>query len=285
MRKNGLLEKTLTGILMLGALISGGCSSTHDNKEVRQKEDPVRTENINPKRELSSYGTVVYEKNPEAEKQIYIILQTHRIINNGITYESEFFPEIQRNICRIGERLIREEGAEVIFPEGVIEGEDHYESFKRIREERRDLRARIRNAGDEELKEMINEGTFGGMAGGYIAVGNDSYIVGPEDERLFRDATRLMSEEKGEEPSKKFLELSENRTERIMNNIKRKMSEERGKGRIIRERGMFVYGSEHKKEIIEYAERTSKDYGIKILAPRLIEKVRDGRIVPSKVNE
>jgi len=68
----------------------------------------------------AEYGKVLYECNPGREKQLFIIGMGHRDALTGANGPRTV--KIQAEVYKMGEWLIREEGVELLLPEGFFKG-------------------------------------------------------------------------------------------------------------------------------------------------------------------
>ena len=93
-----------------------------------------------------TYGQVIYAKNPEAEKQLYIIAQWHRNEFSEATsgrHIGSGVPQVQTEIFRLFEQLMRSKDVGLIMDEGLVGDVDYSE-----KSELEEL--------DSEVKELLN---------------------------------------------------------------------------------------------------------------------------------
>lgn len=66
----------------------------------------------------AEFGKVIYQKVGEGENHLYIILQSHRNADTGANHHNTV--EVQSEIYRIGEWLVRHENVGLLLPEGYF---------------------------------------------------------------------------------------------------------------------------------------------------------------------
>lgn len=198
----------------------------------------------------SEYGQVIYRKNAESPKQLYIIGQSHRSAITG--QNSEDIIKVQAEIFRIGEWLIQEQNVGMLLPEGFFKkltpGEDSAPA-EVVRE----------NVGldNQTLETRLGEARF--VNADMLLNANYNIPLGQvENEELYRTIRGLLQKatRKGDlSVLPRIHGLQGERTIVMLQNIPDTVEEAVANGRISQHRAIFTIGLNHVGEIIDILKK------------------------------
>lgn len=118
--RKGRLSALAAASALVGALFFAG-KEIDDYENSLPQESYVGADRIGADN-ISKYGKVVYEKNPDAPNTIYILPEMHRSSKKNVTKNT---PAVQRNIYYIGGILVREKGMRLVLKEGRYASTDY----------------------------------------------------------------------------------------------------------------------------------------------------------------
>jgi hypothetical protein len=206
-------------------------------------------------------GEVIYRYDPENPDQLFIIGTGHR---NAITrVNGSNTQRVQVEVYKIGDRLIRHEGVELLLPEGFFETRDS-RAFKECRTSYTDL-------SDEMIEKRLSDDTTFVNAEMLLKEAHAIRLRQVEEQDLYWNAResmlRLISSENrapGSSALKLRLDyLQERRTAALLQNAPGVTNEEFKHGYIKRRRAILTIGLSHIPDIIKYL----KEKRITVRAP------------------
>ena len=202
------------------------------------------------------YGRVIYQKNSEAEDQVYIIGQAHRSGlsggNGAKTVQS------QLEIFRIGEWLVREKNVELLLPEGFFSkvpagNAPEVPGVQRRRD--------APSPDDETLRERLGETGVFVNADTLLKASYNLCLGQVEDERLYQEVAvclRRLGEE-GEQVDRAFYErldlFQRRRTAVMLQNIPTVAESVFQQGAIGSRSAIFTIGLAHVPEIVTFLQQ------------------------------
>jgi len=206
------------------------------------------------------FGKVIFHRDGQEQKQIYIIGQNHRSAITGKNDKKTL--QAQLEIFRIGERLIRQNQVELLLPEGFFTRNPAHmnpeEDRNSISGTNRQFPAR---PDDETLRgKLADHRTFVDAA----KLLNTEYhvpLAQVEDRDLYRAVAKSFQDlaiEKGDlDPAQvnRLLCYQERRTAAILQNIPSVVENEYGPGAIHNKQCLFIIGMAHIAEIIHFLEQ------------------------------
>lgn len=241
------------------------------------------------------YGRIVFQIRPEAPNQIYIVGQLHE---HPFTEEADQETiETQRDIYRVGERLIKERGLELVVLESLYRDTSYEDLNEALRRFGKILqRGNVLNAMkvDNHLERILDTEVEGisspegprllqASAGYWLASTHKLRVVGAEDAKLHSLALeaaklvvrtgRLAAQRVEEARIGKYRlgqvtilnpydHLNQLRTAYILHNTPLVMEREQAAKHISRQQALVVIGADHIRDCIRFVRN---DY-LKVLA-------------------
>ena len=218
-------------------------------QDIAIKEAPLATTEVDlfvP----AEYGQVIYRKNPDSPKKIFIIGQSHRSAITG--RNTQDIVRVQTEIFRIGEWLIQEKNVGMLLPEGFFQGISPDESFSPSEIVRQNI-----GLDNQTLEAKLSHSKF--VNADMLLNANYNIPLGQvENEQLYRDIRRLLHKANREgnlSVLSRIHGLQSKRTVAMLQNIPDIVEEAFANGRISHPRAMFTIGLGHVGEIIDFLER------------------------------
>ncbi len=242
------------------------------------------------------YGRVVYQKNQDATKQIFIIGQSHRSGVNG--NNGQHTVQAQMEIYRIGEWLIRKKNVELLLPEGffqkgVVQNDAHdrpYANYAPAAMDSESLRNRL-----EDTRRFVSADTL--LSAQYpIRLGQ------VEDEELYQTVSQLLQKlgNRNEDLNHAlFEELNDYQRKRsaiMLQNIPDAVESVFKRGEMENKHAIFTIGMAHITDILEFFHATTgeiagnddplslpafdlleKGYGVTVILPKSLAE--DGKVL------
>ncbi len=200
----------------------------------------------------SEYGQVIYQKNPEASKQIYVIGQSHRSAITG--KNNRDIVKVQAEIFRIGEWLIQQKKVGMLLPEGFFQDVSPSEAVypQKIVREKVDLNG-------QALLASLSGATF--INADMLLNANYNIPMGQvENEQLYRNIRQLLGQTTRENDlliRSRIHGLQGERTAVMLQNIPDTVEAALSQGRISHPRAIFTIGLGHVGEIIDSLQQGS----------------------------
>jgi hypothetical protein len=251
------------------------------------------------------YGAIIYQKKGASQKHIYIVGDSHRSALTGRNGRNTVRAQIE--IYRIGEWLIRNEGVQLVLPEGF---------FKRRPADLPATRAaaveptRVNGKipiDDRLLEERLADDSVFTSAEMLLKAHHNVLIQQVEDERLYVAVGEFLRLTEGVSNSAyipiffhmELEQMQERRTAAMLQNIPEAIDYEFQGGRISNRKAIFTIGMGHIDEIIRYLKEDrisispsiisatanphhtaelkllSQDYGITVILPKALADDRE----------
>ncbi|KIH76004.1 hypothetical protein SAMN05660860_03491 [Geoalkalibacter ferrihydriticus] len=228
----------------------------------------------------SSYGQVIYQKNPSANNQIYIIGQAHRSSVDGKNGEKTV--RAQMEIYRIGEWLIRQRKVELLLPEGFFQSGEARTAHK-PQSFFTDEAAFLDN---QSLRTQLQDTRKFVSADILLSRQFRVTLAQVEDENLYHTVVRLvreLAEQRGELNEGLFKQLDDFQKKRsvaMLKNIPAAVESAYQNGGTENKHAIFTIGMAHLSEIIDFLREErigtteGKDdllhgeYGVTVILPR-----------------
>jgi hypothetical protein len=227
----------------------------------------------------AEYGEIVYQKNGDGPRQIYIIGQSHRSALSG--QDAPDTIRVQAEIYRLGEWLIQEQNVELLLPEGFFQKAPTAISVPGER-----LRQGVRLDNQRLHAELSDRSRFVNAD----LLLNTSYNIPlgqVEDEQLYLRINRLLREADGQNRLALLAALDDLQNERtavMLENIPGVVEEAFGNGSIGSRKAMVTIGLAHVHEIISLLQRDlapspaaraglnllDQGYGVTVIIPRTL---------------
>ncbi len=210
------------------------------------------------------YGCVVYRYNERSRNQIYIIGLSHRDALTGASGDTTLRAQIET--YRIGEWLVRNNGLELLLPEGFFERAEKAnkteaagQAFKAVRQA---TKGGIQT-GDETLEKLLGDEKHYINAEMLLKERYDLDTQQIEDSQLYIDVGKKLAciEASGSDADDFFVLQSELeylqslRTARMFQNIPAVVEREYRSGHIRNEKALFTIGLAHLYDIITFLDK------------------------------
>jgi hypothetical protein len=130
MRKKS--SRVVGGILAPTLALTMACSESPGTQSDNQTSRIEASQPNDMSLGVRNYGDILYQKYPDSECILYVVGWTHEHPITG--YKPEKYPIFQRNAYRIGEKLIKGDGVNLVLSEGHF-GNDDYDDVYRMKEE------------------------------------------------------------------------------------------------------------------------------------------------------
>lgn len=238
------------GLLGLGGFFAYRQSTRATKNEEDPTSEPVLFSDLGIP---ENYGRVIYQKNPDAPNQLYIISQLHRssVSRRNVT---STVPRAQLEVYRISEHLIEHNGIELILHEGFNAEKDYSSMFQ-------SMRANARRSGSDPFMEYIAHSDRGleslfadeGTTLDAVAILVNNYAIdfqGAEDETLYN----IQDQRFGRDPRELILALAKVRSAKLLQNAPLVIEREVTAGRIHNKKAIVVIGDAHIDEMMRYLE-------------------------------
>lgn len=255
--------------------------------ESAQKASESRSDKIVPE----EYGRIVFQKNPNAENQLYIIPNSERHPDTGIFDEHEL--KVQVSVYRIGEHLIKSRGVKLILEEGLFAEHDYRGLHENYRlKVKRELGNKFKlSPSDSDLEQILIAGT-GSIGGDYgidasdlLGLYHQTINQGAENKNAYNSADRFLRD-----PSHDFVlqYFNELRSALILINAPNVIAREIQAGRIKTRTAIMPIGNAHLDEMVRFVqddrasvrdslgkiayerplEYGQKNYGVTVIEPK-----------------
>jgi hypothetical protein len=216
----------------------------------------------------AEFGKIIYECNPKGASQLFIIGMSHRDALTGSN--GSHTAKVQAEVYKLGEWLIRQEGVELLLPEGFFKNPEMKTQSNRplLKAERMDFPEPI----DVKILEgkLANKKSFTNAE--ILLKNNYPIVLQQVEDKKYYDEVRTwiqklsncgyLSEEYCQ--TKAELDyLQERRTAVMLQKIPDLMNKEYGEGKIKSSKAIFTIGLSHLPLIL----KSFRDNKIQILAP------------------
>lgn len=227
----------------------------------------------------SEYGEVIFQKDGGSLRQIFIIGQSHRSGATGRNGSDTV--QVQTEIYRIGEHLIRENEIELLLPEGFFQRSA--EGFAPI-----DPNRSSPGLDSETLSTMLSAEDRFVNADMLLRDSFDIRLAQVEDEELYRDVLGLLQQSSQENRFSLFTRLGRVQKKRsavMLQNIADVVEQTYRDGAINSRRAIFTIGLAHVDEIIGFLKKgeipldedlreqlklLERGYGVTVIIPRTL---------------
>jgi hypothetical protein len=212
------------------------------------------------------YGEIVYQENPGRSNHIFIIAQSHRSLASGVNgVDTE---QVQAEIYRLGEWLIRNEQVEILLPEGYFCETNAKPSVRAGPSRGPDLRGE--GLDDETLAARLADTTTFVNADYLLHCTYNIRLQQIEDKRLYLAVADLIRSDSScvsrQEEAAIHTALNYQQQKRsavILENIPAVLDREYDHGLIKAKRAMVTVGLAHLREMIDFI----KSGGARLIPP------------------
>jgi hypothetical protein len=251
------------------------------------------------------YGAIIYQKKGASQKHIYIVGDSHRSSLTGRNGRNTVRTQIE--VYRIGEWLIRNEGVQLVLPEGFFKKRPA--DFPTARAPAMGSTLAKIPIDDRLLEERLADDSVFTSAEMLLKVHHNVLIQQVEDERLYvaiGEFLRLTESVSNSAYVPIFFhmeleQMQERRTAAMLQNIPKAIDYEFQGGRISNRKALFTIGMGHIDEIIRYLKEDrisispstisatanphhtadqkllSQDYGVTVILPKALAEDREAR--------
>ncbi len=217
----------------------------------------------------AEYGEVIYQKEGEGENHLFIILQSHRNADTGANNHNTV--EVQSEIYRIGEWLVRHENVGLLLPEGYFnqQRQPNVERVSRSRSTSLSL--------DDRTLKTILEDTSRLVSGDRLLM--ESYglrLQQVEDRELYHSIKDFLFRDRRAGFNEKQIGIlsymQEKRSAVMLQAVPDAIDREMRQGGIVQKKAIFTIGLAHVNELIRFLQEGK----IEIYSPRLGQVVEKG---------
>lgn len=217
----------------------------------------------------AEYGKVIYQKVGQGENHLYIILQSHRNADTGANHHNTV--EVQSEIYRIGEWLVRHENVGLLLPEGY---------FNQQRQPNVELVPQSRSTGlsldDRALKTILEDTSRQVSADRLLMESYGLRLQQVEDRELYQSIREFLFRDSlggfNETTIGVLSYMQEKRSAVMLQAVPDAIDREMRQGGIAQKKAIFTIGLAHVNELIRFLQEGK----IEIYSPQLGIMVEKG---------
>jgi hypothetical protein len=236
--KRGIALAALAGFLAGPPCVASGAADTHRSLTFPEE-----------------YGKVIYRKEGNPDRDLYIICQSHRNAETGANGVNT--AAVQADIYRIGEWLVQNKDVKLLLPEGYFCRSDSQEAGGRQAESRPKENFVPRSLDDAALKAALNDTSIFVNADKLLQQSYNLKLQQVENRKIYFSVLDILfrSQRHGDLDGadlQRLNYLQEKRSAVMLQTIPGAISQELQRAGIASRRAIFTIGMAHVNEIIRF---------------------------------
>ncbi len=207
------------------------------------------------------YGRVIYNKQGEPNKEVYIIFQAHRSVTTG--ENNQLTIKVQSDIYRIEEWLVRNKKVQLLLPEGYFKKETHKKGEKsKVKSGcSTDQKISIQPIDDLTLERELSDTAAFMNADKLLYRSSSVRIQQIEDKNLYYKVHGYLTKLKDlpqcskERKYSRLVYLQDRRTAHLLQKLPQIIEKEFQKGVIGSRKAIFTIGMAHAPQILRFVNK------------------------------